>query len=111
MLESTPGSPYDGSVASLLSVEGNMRLRYVYIFDKNLPILRCPNRLTIKRVVSRRIARHHLSSHEIPMTLTSWPRLGVADTPFSDPHSDVQGEAMQSLFVGDQLINEHIRFP
>lgn len=32
MLESTPGSPYTGSIRDLLSVEGNMRYRYVVIF-------------------------------------------------------------------------------
>lgn len=30
MLESTPGSPYTGSLTDLLCVESNMRVRYVY---------------------------------------------------------------------------------
>jgi glutamate--cysteine ligase catalytic subunit len=32
MLESTPGSPYSGSLPDLLSVEGNMRYRYESVF-------------------------------------------------------------------------------
>jgi glutamate--cysteine ligase catalytic subunit len=45
------------------------------------------------------------------MTFTSWPRLGVTDGPFCDPQDEVKGGAMQSLFVGDEVINEHVRFP
>ncbi|KAL7415490.1 glutamate-cysteine ligase catalytic subunit [Mrakia frigida] len=86
MLESTPGAPYDVSIGSLLSVEANMRLR-------------------------RKIARAHLADNEIPMTFTSWPRLGVTDAPYSDPHFPTKGDAMRSLFVGDEVINEHVRFP
>lgn len=59
----------------------------------------------------RKIARRHLTAHEIPMTFTSWPRLGVTDGPFCDPQNEVTGKAMQSLFVGDEVINEHVRFP
>ncbi|KAG6330349.1 hypothetical protein ID866_8741 [Astraeus odoratus] len=50
MLESTPGSPYTGSIPDLLSVEANMRYR-------------------------RALARNHLKEDEIPITLTSFPRL------------------------------------
>jgi glutamate--cysteine ligase catalytic subunit len=45
------------------------------------------------------------------MTFTSWPRLEVTDTPYADPHFPTKGTAMRSLFVGDEVINEHIRFP
>nr|AZS52301.1 gammaglutamyl cysteine synthetase 1 [Hebeloma cylindrosporum] len=52
MLESTPGAPYTGSIPDLLSVENNMRYR-------------------------RNLARKHLNPNEIPITITSFPRLGV----------------------------------
>ncbi|KAN0061459.1 glutamate--cysteine ligase [Thecaphora frezii] len=86
MLESTPGSPYGASPKELRSVERNMRLR-------------------------RQIARSHLKPNELPITLTSFPRLGVTDAPFTEPHFEANGEASRSMFLPDQIINPHARFP
>lgn len=87
MLESTPGCPFGASPAQLCSVEGNMRMR-------------------------RRIAKRHLLPNELPLTLTSFPRLGVTDVPFLDDETLVpNGKASQSLFLPDEIINQHVRFP
>ncbi|CAO1636736.1 unnamed protein product [Parajaminaea phylloscopi] len=87
MLESTPGCPYGASPRELRAVERNMRMR-------------------------RRIARRHLLPNELPITLTSFPRLGVTDGLFLDDESLVpNGKASQSLFLPDEIINQHARFP
>lgn len=86
MLESTPGKPYGCTSKELRKVEANMRRR-------------------------RRIARSHLLPHEVPITLTSFPRLGVTDHPFTDPPLEAKGEASRSLFLPDEVINPHARFP
>jgi glutamate--cysteine ligase catalytic subunit len=86
MLESTPGAPYGVAPRQLCLVEANMRLR-------------------------RRIARKHLLPHELPVTLTSFPRLGVTDAPFTEPPLEARGNASRSLFLPDEVINPHARFP
>ncbi|KAL9939413.1 hypothetical protein V8E36_001230 [Tilletia maclaganii] len=86
MLESTPGRPYGVSLRQLIRVEANMRKR-------------------------RQVARSHLRPNELPLTLTSFPRLGVTDGPFTEPEFPVDGNASRSLFLPDQLINLHPRFP
>ena len=45
---------------------------------------------------------------EIPITITSFPRLGCQD--FTDPHFDPPGPAARSFFVPDEIINTHPRF-
>ncbi|KAJ7132792.1 glutamate-cysteine ligase catalytic subunit [Mycena crocata] len=86
MLESTPGSPYTGSIPDLLSVEANMRYR-------------------------RTLARKHLKAHEIPLTLTSFPRLGVPG-PFTEPYFDpANAVSSHSLFLPEEITNPHVRFP
>ncbi|KAJ7188317.1 glutamate-cysteine ligase catalytic subunit [Mycena filopes] len=86
MLESTPGSPYTGSIPDLLSVEGNMRYR-------------------------RALARKHLKSNEIPLTLTAFPRLGVQG-PFTEPYYDpADAVSSHSLFLPEEITNPHVRFP
>ncbi|KAF8125726.1 glutamate-cysteine ligase-domain-containing protein [Boletus edulis] len=52
MIESSPGSPYTGSIQDLLSVESNMHYR-------------------------RLLVRKHLHVNEVPVTLTSFPRPGL----------------------------------
>lgn len=59
---------------------------------------------------SRKIARGKMHPHEVPVTLTSFPRLGVKGV-FLDPHHEPNGEASQSLFLPDEIINPHVRFP
>ena len=88
MLESTPGAPFSGTPKDLVSVEADMRFR-------------------------RQIIRSHLEPHELPITLTAWPRLGVTDGPFTDPETfpDPQGSSSRSQYVGQLLTNPHARFP
>ncbi|KAG8735686.1 hypothetical protein FRC10_010275 [Ceratobasidium sp. 414] len=86
MLESTPGSPYNGTVPNLLAVEKNMRYR-------------------------RKLAKAYLKPHEVPMTLTSFPRLGVREV-FTDPPTDPAGAvSSHSLFLPEEVTNPHARFP
>ena len=88
MLESTPGCPYTGTPKDLVSVEADMRFR-------------------------RAIIRSHLKEHELPITLTSWARLGVTDAPFTDPPTepDPEHSSSRSQYVGQLLTNPHARFP
>lgn len=86
MLESTPGAPYTGCVRDLVLVEPNMRLR-------------------------RRLARSNLNPNQIPMTLTSFPRLGVPGK-FTEPYYDpAEAVSSHSLFLPEQVTNPHARFP
>ncbi|KAK9236655.1 glutamate-cysteine ligase-domain-containing protein [Lipomyces kononenkoae] len=85
MLEATPGQPYTASLEDLLNVERNMNRR-------------------------REIAKEHMLPHEIPVTLTSFPRLG-APGQFTDPYYAPIGNASRSFFLPDELINPHARFP
>ncbi|KAF4621325.1 hypothetical protein D9613_000487 [Agrocybe pediades] len=86
MLESTPGAPYTGSIPDLLSVESNMRYR-------------------------RNLARKHLNPNEIPITFTSFPRLGVPGQ-FTEPYFDPSDAvSSHSLFLPEEITNPHVRFP
>ncbi|KIK91183.1 hypothetical protein PAXRUDRAFT_831052 [Paxillus rubicundulus Ve08.2h10] len=86
MLESTPGSPYTGSIQDLLSVESNMRYR-------------------------RLLARKHLKPNEVPITFTSFPRLGAPGI-FSEPYSSPEhANSSHSLFLPEEITNPHARFP
>ncbi|KAF8070687.1 glutamate-cysteine ligase catalytic subunit [Lyophyllum atratum] len=86
MLESTPGSPYTGSIPDLLAVEGNMRYR-------------------------RSLARQHLKPNEAPMSFTSFPRLGVQGQ-FTEPYHDPSDAvSSHSLFLPEEITNPHARFP
>ncbi|KAF8467240.1 glutamate-cysteine ligase-domain-containing protein [Kalaharituber pfeilii] len=84
MLESTPGAPYGMTWASLLTVEKNMKLRYVETWTPCWP--------------------------RVPLTLTSFPRLGAPGV-FTDPYYPPTGSKSRSQFLPDELINLHIRFP
>ncbi|CAM0141049.1 glutamate--cysteine ligase [Umbelopsis sp. WA50703] len=85
MLEGTPGSPYGSSLKDLLLVEPNMKLR-------------------------RELAQKTMKPNEIPLTIVSYPRLGCQGE-FLDPHHEPKGDACRSLFVPDEIINPHARFP
>ncbi|KAI9281284.1 glutamate-cysteine ligase-domain-containing protein [Umbelopsis sp. AD052] len=85
MLEGTPGSPYGSTLKDLLLVEPNMKLR-------------------------RKLARQTMKSNEIPLTIVSYPRLGCQGE-FLDPHYEPLGDSCRSLFVPDEIINPHARFP
>lgn len=85
MLEATPLRPYDGNCfADYLYVEANM----------------------IKR---RIVSELELPSHIKPLTLTAFPRMGCEG--FTSPHAKPIGPASQSLFLPDEIINRHVRFP
>ncbi|WFD18936.1 glutamate--cysteine ligase [Malassezia caprae] len=86
MIESTPGRPFGISADELLRVERDMLVR-------------------------RRLTRERLLPNEVPMTIGSFPRLGVTDTAFTDPPHEAHGAASHSLFLPDEIINTHVRFP
>lgn len=48
--------------------------------------------------------------NEHPITLTTFPRLGVPGV-FTDPYYPVSGPKLRSQFVPDEIANPHIRFP
>ncbi|KZT10714.1 glutamate-cysteine ligase catalytic subunit [Laetiporus sulphureus 93-53] len=86
MLESTPGTPYTGSLTDLLSVEGDMHYR-------------------------RRLARKYLNDEEFPFTLTSFPRMGTPGV-FTEPYFDpADAVSSHSLFLPEEITNPHVRFP
>ena len=103
MLESTPGAPYSNKVTDLLTVEENMRYR----FDET-PF---PEIIRLDLCLTRRsLARKHLKRNEIPLTLTSYPRLG-APGQFTDPYSDPVGAvSSRSLFLPEEIAAPHPRF-
>ncbi|CDR38784.1 CYFA0S02e05644g1_1 [Cyberlindnera fabianii] len=86
MLEATPVRPYNGDdLADYEYVEKNMVLRRV-------------------------IAKKALNDSSIkPLTITVFPHLGVGD--FTFPSSTANGPASTSLFLPDEIINRHVRFP
>lgn len=85
MLESTPGAPYDATLEDLLSVEGNMRFR-------------------------RKLAKAKMRQNEVPLTITSFPRMGAPGV-FTDPYYEPGGGVARSLFLPDEITNPHVRFP
>ncbi|KAI5462646.1 glutamate-cysteine ligase-domain-containing protein [Mariannaea sp. PMI_226] len=85
MLEATPGKPWGIGFRELLDVEPDMKLR-------------------------RKIAKEHMQSTEYPITLTTFPRIGVPGQ-FTDPYYPVSGPRLRSQFVPDEIANPHIRFP
>ncbi len=86
MIEATPLKPYDGdSIDDYLYVEKNMNMR---------------------RVVAERALN---DSNIKPLTITSYPLMGVGN--FTEPKSEPNGNASRSLFLPDEIINRHVRFP
>lgn len=85
MLEATPGKPWGIGFKELLDVEPDMKLR-------------------------RKIAKDHMQATEYPITLTTFPQIGVPGQ-FTDPYYPVSGPRLRSQFVPDEIANPHIRFP
>lgn len=85
MLEATPGKPWGIGFKELLDVEPDMKLR-------------------------RKIAKDHMLSKEHPITLTTFPQIGVPGQ-FTDPYYPPSGPKLRSQFVPDEIANPHIRFP
>lgn len=85
MIEVTPAKPYNGNLLSdYLYVEKNMNSR-------------------------RNVSISELPSNILPLTLTAFPRMGCEN--FTTPPSKPNGPASQSLFLPDEIINRHARFP
>ncbi|KAJ3270551.1 hypothetical protein HK104_004897, partial [Borealophlyctis nickersoniae] len=86
MLEGTPGEPYGATLDHLLDVEENMRKR-------------------------RALAKSFLGPNEALFTFTAFPRLGACN--FLEPHAQPTPDrgASHSLFIPDDAINPHARFP
>ncbi|KAL9078963.1 MAG: hypothetical protein Q9159_007748, partial [Coniocarpon cinnabarinum] len=84
MLEATPGKPWGIDFNDLLQVENDMKLR-------------------------RKIAREHMADAERPVTLTTFPLLGLPDA--TVPAYPESGERLRSQFLPDEIANPHIRFP
>lgn len=86
MLEATPQKPYRGDeMDEFFYVETNMNKR-------------------------REIATKALSAPNIkPVTITSYPLMGVGH--FTVPDCIPNGPASTSLFLPDEIINRHARFP
>lgn len=63
-------------------------------------------------LLSRRtLARRHLEANELPVTLTSFPRLGVPGI-FTEPYCDPEKAlSSHSFFLPDEITNPHARFP
>ncbi|KAI0012580.1 GCS-domain-containing protein [Xylariaceae sp. FL0662B] len=85
MLEATPGKPWGIGFKELLDIELDMKIR-------------------------RKIAKDHMNPEEYPITLTTFPRLGVPGV-FTDPYYPLSGPKLRSQFVPDEIANPHIRFP
>lgn len=103
MLEATPGKPWGIGFKELLDVEPDMKLRYFAAPSYSVESYTNP-------VPRRRIAKDHMKSNEYPITLTTYPRLGVPGV-FTEPHYPPSGSKLRSQFVPDEIANPHIRFP
>jgi hypothetical protein len=51
-----------------------------------------------------------MHSNEVPLTLTSFPRMGAPGV-FTDPYYPPGGGVARSLFLPDEITNPHVRFP
>jgi glutamate--cysteine ligase catalytic subunit len=59
----------------------------------------------------RSLARQHLKPNEVPLTFTSFPRLGVPGQ-FTEPYFDSSDAvSSHSLFLPQEITNPHARFP
>lgn len=85
MIEGIPGIPYGEDIETLLLIEENMKKRRI-------------------------IVKKYIKSNEIILTLTSFPRLGAPGV-FTDPYYPPKGRISHSLFLPDEIISPHIRFP
>lgn len=57
----------------------------------------------------RVIAKDHMEPREFPVTLTTFPLLGLPDT--LRPSYPLHGDKLRSQFLPDEIANPHIRFP
>lgn len=85
MLEATPLRPYSDELRDFLYVERNMAKR---------------REMAISEIVDPNV---------VPLTLTTFPAMGCGD--FCFPSARAAGNASKSLFLPDEIINKHVRFP
>ncbi|KAJ1496003.1 glutamate-cysteine ligase-domain-containing protein [Baffinella frigidus] len=86
MLEATPGQPYEDKVIDLLEVEKNMILR-------------------------RQCIQKFLLHGEHLITLPVFPRIGCPGFTHPQMKPSPSGEVSRSLYIPDEAINPHPRFP
>ena len=55
------------------------------------------------------MVQRYLKEDEYLLCLTNFPRLGAGE--FLDPHHEPRGNASHSLFIPDEAIAPHARFP
>lgn len=84
MVESTPLKPFDGSWDALLALEPNMANR-------------------------RKVASPLLDANERMLSIPVYPLLGVGT--FTETGTPTEGPVTKSLFLPDDVINLHPRFP
>lgn len=60
-------------------------------------------------IYRRKLAKDHMEPNEYPVTLTTFPRLGLSNTLL--PEYPVSGSKLRSQFLPDEIANPHIRFP
>lgn len=104
MLETTPGFPYSGCIADLLSVEADMRLR----FDIS-PLFVCPL-AEHDRIYRRQMIQSVLNPNEAMFSLACFPRLGGLGT-FTEPHFEIPAASQDhgSLFIPKEVVGLHPR--
>jgi len=85
MVEATPNRPYTGFANDLFRVERNMRLRR----QRMMSVLR---------------------ENEVAPTVSTFPLLGTLGDDGSVPPTKVGGNATESEYIGDGIINPHPRF-
>lgn len=86
MIEGTPNKPYGSSINDLLTVERNMNER-------------------------RQLIRQKLSPNEVVTSMTAFPTLGTPDFLYPSYNPTPCSGSSQSLFIPDQAITSHARFP
>mmetsp|Transcript_34783 Transcript_34783/g.68217 ORF Transcript_34783/g.68217 Transcript_34783/m.68217 type:complete len:664 (+) Transcript_34783:60-2051(+) len=86
MLEGTPGQPYCETPADLLEVESNMMMR-------------------------RKCIQKFLQPGEAILTLPVYPRLGTPNFTHPPLKPSPAGEVSRSLYIPDECIQPHPRFP
>ncbi|KIW68734.1 hypothetical protein PV04_04658 [Phialophora macrospora] len=84
MVEATPGAPYDNSLSSTLSVQGDMTRR-------------------------RRMIQQMLRGNEAVVTIPGFPRLGAPGT-FTQPALPSGGQLLRSQFLPDGMVSTYERY-
>ncbi|CCD23541.1 glutamate--cysteine ligase NDAI_0B05080 [Naumovozyma dairenensis CBS 421] len=92
MLEATPGKPYDGYMDEY--IEFNMKNR------RNLAKFKLDQFPTTKK-----------KEKLVPISLTVFPRMGCEDFLNMENPWDHKNSVSRSLFLPDEVINRHARFP